>query len=321
MINVYRIQLFRWDIEPKDGLTFKNKDEYRNYCLTKGRLGCGWPAKLAHCSSIEEYEEYVEKMFHKPKKLKTLSEAEQKQEKIKHPYSNHKSWKTTVNALKNMKKGDLCWTLGENGKYYLGEIEDDKTTIVDSSTCEYTEYPEMGLFRKCKWHPYELDQTPGKVIASLIQGGTLHQIYNVTEYSKHLIHPQNDETNKKIDFYALLHPDDLEDLLGLYLQSKGYYIFPSTNKRGTELFEYILVQKDTKKRAVIQCKIGDDEISDENIKIFIKDYQNYDVFIATVKDKVYLGENIETIKMKTLKKFAKDNEEILPLRIKNFLNW
>ncbi|MBQ4472221.1 MAG: hypothetical protein II942_03140 [Alphaproteobacteria bacterium] len=302
-MTIYRIQLFRWDIQKKEGVVYKDKDQYRDYCLKKGILACGWPAKMESCSSLKEYIDHVEHMF-------------------PDPYKNHKSWKTSINALEEMKKGDLCWTLGGGGKYYLGEIMDENPVIVDSTQSEYIQYPEIGIFRRCNWKPYELNETPGKVVSSLIRGGTLHKIDDpdniVENYSRYLL-----DKKKNISlpsFIPLLHPDDLEDLLGLYLQKeRGYYIFPSTNKHNTPLFEYVLVNKKGE-LAVIQCKIGGTEISDKNITIFIEKYSTYKVFIATVKDKDYCGKNIETIKMATLQEFATANRPILPKRIQNFLD-
>ena len=287
MTSVYRVKLFRWD--------FPEKETYRKDALANGVIGFGWVASQAQtCNCLAMYKENLEQQI--------------KEGWIK----DAGSWRHTLKFLQQMYPGDFVWTLGGDGQYYCGKIVDREIHFY------WPGHPAVGMWKKCQWKKYTHDQVPGKVITSLIIGGTLQHVQDVTEYTAYLY----DGTSfaQKPNFFSLLHPDDLEDLLGLYLQEqKGYYIFPSTNKTGTALFEYMLVQKTTGKKAVIQCKTGNSVVPPGNIGIFTTEYKDMDVYITTLRDDDYTGPNIHVIKKETLRTWALQHLPILPGRIKNFL--
>ena len=287
MTEVYRVKLFRWN--------FEQKNEYRNFALTHDIIGFGWAASnQQYCTSVEMYRANIEQQI--------------KEGWVK----DGASWRHTLAYLQQMRPGDFVWTLGGDGHYYCGKITDTEVHF------SLPGFLSVGMWKKCQWKKYTHDQVPGKVITSLILGGTLQHVWDVTEYTAYLY--DGTPFAKKPDFFALLHPDDLEDLLGLYLQqSAGYYVFPSTNKTGTALFEYMLVHKATGKRAVIQCKTGQAAVPPENIRTFTTDYKDMDVYITTLRDDDYAGANIHVIKKETLKTWAQQHLPILPGRIKNFL--
>ena len=293
MPYLYRIKLIRWD---NDG-----KEACRAYCLKHNILACGWPAKT-ECTSLQEYQAQVKNMFHKKDEPKTDDK----------PYDNQNSWTTAVKAIAEMQPGSLCWTQGKDGKYYLGKICDNNIYFKEPN------YPQIGIYRKCQWQAFELDDVPGKVISCLIGGKTLQRIHepDIARYSENLY---NGTKQSKINFFPLLHWDDLEDLLGLYLQKeKGYFVFPSTNKSGTACYEYMLVNKNGKK-AIIQCKTGHSKIDDPSS--LIRDRQNMDIYITTETDDKITGKNVHFISKEQLKEFAERNPRILPDRIKKFLEY
>ena len=308
MTTLYRIKLIRWNTDVKE--------ECREYCLRKdvNILACGWPASQnIERNNLEKYRQIVREMFHNPKELEKLSLIEQEERKKTQPYDNKSSWTTACNAIKEMKKGDLCWTQSKDGKYYLGEIQDEEIYFKDPK------YPQIAMYKTCRWKSFELDAVPGRVITSLIGGRTLQRINDETilKYSKDLYEGKKQE---QLELSKLLHPDDLEDLLGLYLQKeKGYFVFPSTNKTGTACYEYILVNKKGEK-AIIQCKTGKAEIDDTQSLISNRD--NITVYITTLAGKKeYPGAIV--IPFKTLIEWAQkeENKKILPDRIRNYLDW
>lgn len=182
----------------------------------------------------------------------------------------------------------------------------------------------MGPVRAVEhWKKIEFNDVPGKVISSFVGiGTTLQRIRvdnNFKEYCKWLYEDKTYQLNKSFfDYRALLHSDDLEDLLGLYLQKElKYYIIPSTNKQGTKLIEYELVRDDGTK-ACVQCKIGNSKVDDTIFQEF-KDYDK--IYITTMNDESYdrKGSNVQTIRLKTLEEWAMNNKEILPQRIQNYI--
>ena len=95
-----------------------------------------------------------------------------------------------------------------------------------------------------------------------------------------------------------------------------YYILPSTNKQGSKLIEFEL-RNNYGEKACIQCKIGASTVGKE----IFDEFKNYKIFISTFRDDDYskYGTNVKTIKIDELCQWAKENKNILPERIKNYI--
>ncbi|MCR5662277.1 MAG: hypothetical protein K6G50_09150 [bacterium] len=128
------------------------------------------------------------------------------------------------------------------------------------------------------WHAASdrADETsvPGAVATAFIKGSTLQRIKHpgVEAYSQLLFNEKRDVDNeepypchelgltlKKEDFYSLLKPSDLEDLLAIWLyDTKGYVCIPSSNKIATPKYECVLVDPSdqNRKHIYIQVKNG-----------------------------------------------------------------
>lgn len=296
MQELYRIHLFTWKFKKKEG--DHSREEYRDYCLKNNWIGFGW--SVSGSKNLED---------------------------IDAQYQKEKAYRKAKKMLINMKEGDLCWTRGNNGRYYLGKIFDNQVI------CQNIEgYPRIGLHRRCVWKEFSIERTPGKAINCLIAGSTLQHIdsQETLDYSNFL-YDNKHLTISQDNFWTIIHPDDLEDLLGLYLQKKGYVIIPSTNKKGTELFEYLLIQQIPPfKRSVIQCKMGNSTISDHDLEKFKTDYQDYDVYLTVVNDNKVAElrnkvsnqyKNIKIISKQELFNFAQTNIQILPKRIQDLIGF
>jgi len=138
-------------------------------------------------------------------------------------------------------------------------------------------------------------------------------------------------------FWELTHPEDLEDIVGIYLQTKGYYIFPSTNKQGTKDYEFKLIHLDGEKEAIIQCK--NNAVIKKNLwdKFETGDYKEYNVYVLTILDDPHpqqfgykphydndiiqwsLNDRIMVLNKSTLYTWAGKNCKILPNRIQTYL--
>ena len=58
------------------------------------------------------------------------------------------------------------------------------------------------------------------------------------------------------DLFAAAGPEDLEDLVALYLQEQGWRTFPSTAKVSMASYEFVLVHHETGHHAGVQVKSG-----------------------------------------------------------------
>lgn len=338
MTSIYKVQLFRWNLPCKD--------KYRDYCLDEGIVAFGWPAKES-VLSIEEYCNKGYKWFDKSRDDR---------------YTNLTSWKNTLESMKRPETEDIyVWSYTSSRDFYLGklsgelELPSEENWKLDDPIVKRK---EVGLVRKCDWRYIDFDFVPGDVATHARNDGTIRLIatdekdqekYNLAyvNYCKFLY--ENHHRLKEIEdwekldnvnFYQLVHTDDLEDIVGIYLQTKDYYIFPSTNKQGTRDYEYKLVNKKTGKEAIIQCKNN----KTIDLKLWEKfetgEYKDYEVYILTIKEDLHPQDNnydehtdsdmikysydngrLKVLNKENLKNWAskKENKKIMPERIKRFL--
>jgi hypothetical protein len=113
------------------------------------------------------------------------------------------------------------------------------------------------------------------------------------------------------DIFSLLHPEDCEDLIGIYLQENGYRLIPSTCKTSTAKYEYVLKHKKTGQKAYAQVKRG-------KVPLDAKDYEMLDgtVFLFTTDgDQRGTASNVEFIEPSTIRAFMQENRQILSDRV------
>ena len=251
--------------------------------------------------------------------------------------------------LENVKIDDYVWTRDQKGKYRIAKIKDGPHFPTPSDEENFFNW--FGVY----WNVYDwLEcqdyEVPGKIINSLIKGRTLQTADScLLEYSKYLYQKKlrnKGDSNSDVTFYPsedvittlknLLHYDDLEDLLGLWLQiGNEYVVFPSTNKQGTKDYEYVLKKKDGSRKAVIQCKTGYSGIDASKFNKYVND--DYNVYLATTfgiisnKPENMIEINNQnskindysaqmySVSIKYLLDWAAKNEKILPDRIKYYL--
>lgn len=66
------------------------------------------------------------------------------------------------------------------------------------------------------------------------------------------------EPIKKDEFIDLLQSEDLEELVSIYLQvEKDYLLYSSSNKLDTQSYEFVMVHRSGKNKAIAQVKQGD----------------------------------------------------------------
>ncbi len=290
-MNVWRINLKTAGEDP------------RIFCLNSHIVGVGWQVDN-HNSSLDWIE------------YKKLGEKQYKDK-------GSKGWWPALNGIKNrIQINDLVWTRDKQGVYYLGKITSEWRYELGNNFKK----ADVVNVRSCQWIKVGTVQfVPGKVVNSFIPRRTLQKIADETIrlYSKYLFNKLDGsnfyELNKtdKFDIFSLISSDGCEDILGLYLQlKKGYIIIPSSCKSDTTNYEYELLNKKTKEKAVVQVKNGD-------VNLNTTDFSNINstIFLFTTKGK-YFGkkENIHFIDPKQMENFIFSNLKMMPSKIQNWVS-
>lgn len=317
-INIFKFNLFSYNIK----ITNENKhdkDEYKTYCINNNILGWGWVfCGNSECGNSLDvyYQNYKDDKIKKGEKCTSLTKA--------------------YKQIKCMKEGDYVWTCVK-GEWYLGKISGDFNFHSPEG------YPEFGMLRGCVWKPItNQDLIPGNILTYSRNDRTVRCVEtndSFIQYCQYLYGDLSEEP-KNLNFWDLVHYEDLEDIVGLYLQKeKDYLVYPSTNKMGTKDYEYMLVQKtEPYKTAIIQCK-NNSCIGEDNWEKFERgeEYKGYQIYILTVKEDKHPKEKyseypetemfrwsfdnrIFVFNKNKLKEWAKTNSKILPQRIEKYLN-
>lgn len=286
-MTIYRLKLFT----SKSG----HEKGHRKYCIENDIMAIGWP--IDGITDINTYRE-------KAKSHKDYSD----NKKL------NRGLKVSLNAIENIKNGDLVWTQIDGLDYRLGQVVGD-CEVIDG----------IGPSRKCKWKEIKFDHIPGDIISRFIERGWVLCKVNCSdeleEYCRQLYENKEEDTHIN-SIKNLLHSDDLEDLAGLYLQErKKYYIIPSTNKQGTKLIEYEMRDKYGNK-ACIQCKIGISSVEVDKIR---EEFEDHKIFICVLDERqkgsyTDRKRNIEEITFDELFKWARKHKKILPQRIQSYLS-
>ncbi len=271
-----------------------------SFCIERNIVGIGW----AIDGTPKNKEEYL-----------SLS-------KIKH--KNSLGWRrATSDFISRMEIGDLVWAR-KRAEYYLGRIESDWEY---RGAYEYLNTDAVNV-RKCPWLSVPtLGHVPGKISASFRAGSTVQRVIqgSAITYSKYLYNQlaKREEygldLSPEADIFSLLSDEDLEDLVGLYLQWKHKYLFqPSSCKRDTPLVEFELVSQDGKIKASASVKSGETPI---DMSEFATRTDQVYLFAACER---YLGkgkENLMPIPKADLRQFLRDHEAVLPERIRLWIKY
>ena len=236
--------LFRIHIRPHGG----NTDMYATfqYCLANGVLGVGWRVdEINETTDWEVYERLAE-TWH---------------DSIQQPHY----------IYGNIKQGDLVWTRDPDGQYFLARVK---------SGWEYWTTPagrqmdiDIANIFRCVFHEVPLDAVPGRVVSNFgFRGRSIQKIQDpsVRTYSQRLWNGYSGEQVYDVDMadfpdiFAMLDPEETEDLVFLYLQSRGWYVVPNSRKRNTPRFEFILANAMTGEKALTQVKTGNVRLNFES---------------------------------------------------------
>ncbi len=200
----------------------------------------------------------------------------------------------------NIKENDLCLMCNGN-QFYIAKVKDNVTRYHPNENYIDAGVYDVSFYRHVeKWYLIGgLDDTPAIIVHQLRARNqkTIDIRYNddLKDICKLVYNELCDNKDSipaclqsttgqkplnETNFIKLLHGDDLEDIVGLYLQSLGYLIQPSSCKHNTHEIEYILLHLQEKRKAVVQVKKAGPAI---DILEYNK-YQNYEVYLLSEND-------------------------------------
>lgn len=264
------------------------------YCLDNGILGVGWRVDGLANTDIWEVYEQVALPAHGSRK--ELQQPRYIYEKVE--------------------PGDLVWTRDPDGRYYLARV---------TAGWNYWTTPEgqemnidiANVFR-CDFCEVALDAVPGRVVSSF--AGPFKSIQRINDrrvraYSQDLWNRCADQRVYEVevaefpDIFAMLDSEETEDLVFIYLQSKGWYVVPNTRRRNTLRFEFMLVHSKTGEKALTQVKTGNVPIDAD---CYDNDPQRIFLFQSNEYYEGQCPDNVECISRCELANFLRDQIHLLP---------
>lgn len=288
--------LFRIHIRPKGG----NDDMAATFshCLENGLLGVGWRVDGLHnTNDWATYEQAANAV--------------------------HDSIQQPRYIYRNVNSGDLVWTRDPNARYYLARVY---------SGWEYWTSPEgrendidiANVFR-CDFCEVDPDAVPGVVVASFGRQG--HSIEHIDDtsalvYSEYRWNRCPDDRIYDVDLadfpdiFTMLDPIETEDVVFLYLQSRDWYVIPSSRRGNTMRFEYMLANPRTGEIALTQVKAGESPL---NIDDYADEAQHIFLFQANELYDGQPADNVTCITRDELVNFLQDNVEWMPQSIQTKL--
>lgn len=278
---------FRIHIRPSGGLG--DPQVSFGYCLENEVLGVGWPTYLDKgASTWEEYETQA---------------------------SEHHDDLSRVRYLRDhVRKDDLIWTRCAAGEYYLAKVVSEweyltnaealDADIVNVVRCEIFKVPGI-------------DAVPGKVVACFRPTRTIQRIADerMDAYSKQLWNQQSGEEyfpssqTSEGDVFPFLGSEETEDLIFVYLQTLGWIVIPNSRKADTMSYEFYLIHRESRERAIVQIKTG---YTGLNADDWVG--RNERVFLFQANGLYSGGEHpsIECISPTEIQAFMVRNRELLP---------
>ena len=285
------MNLFRIHIRPSGGNT--DMATTFQYCLDNHLLGVGWrvPA-LANTRDWRLYEQA----------------AQQEHDSIQQPRY----------IYQNVRPNDLVWTRDPRGQYYIGRVVDG-WEYWTNQVGRTLDIDIANIFR-CEFNQVELDAVPGTVVSGFGNRGRAIQRIDsdsALAYSQDLWNRFARQQVYEVDIanfpdiFAMLDPEETEDLVFLYLQRQGWFVVPNSRKGNTLRFEFMLAHPETYEKAVTQVKTGQSPL---NFEDYANDARHMRIFLFQSNGQ-YDGrctERVESISRDELESFLRDQIGLFP---------
>lgn len=218
---------------------------------------------------------------------------------------------------------DLIWTRDTDGHYYLGRV---------LSSWEYLDTKEArdaDITNVVRCHILRVpqaDDVPGSIVASFRPPRAIQSIRRpaAVSYSRVLWNqlsgskdypPQVDE---KLDIFSYLDSESTEDVIFVYLQTRGWLIIPHSRKADTMGYEFVAINRDTSERAVVQVKTG-------NTPLNRGDWRDFSETVFLFQSSgIYRGpevRNVFCLEPREIEEFIRAKRTILPRAVGRWVEY
>ncbi len=292
--------VFRIHIKPDGGKA--DPETTFQYCLDNGLLGVGWRTR-SESNTVN--------------RTKSWDDYYQEASQI---YDN-------LDICKYIQKwvgeGDLVWTRHPARKqYYIARVTSGWEYWTSQKGIDQ-DIDIANVFR-CVFQEVNLDAVPGKIVACFRAPRTIQEIADsrAKAYSQYLWNKLSKEQVYEVekseysDIFMMLDDEETEDLLFLYLQSKGWYVIPNSRKGDTMSFEFLVTNAKNGEKAATQVKTGEtvlnrDDYSALPNKIFL--FQSNERYEGTT------AENVICVRREELLRFLEARIALFPRSFKTKL--
>jgi hypothetical protein len=219
-------------------------DAARAYCRAAGVIGVGWGTELERLPAEPTVDEVCEAILRR------------------YGDGGRSGVNTVRRFAEQMDDGDLVWTRDTGGTYWLGRIEGAWRFDWTDEASRW----DVNIARPCRWllKPARDFDVPGAVVRSFIgRAGTLVRVLseaarNASElFWKHEGDPPRGGFTVEQVLADLVDPTDLEDIVLIYLQARGWLLMPSTRMKSTPTYEAAFRSLEDGSLAVVSVKSGD----------------------------------------------------------------
>ena len=241
-------------------------------------------------------------------------------------FYNNLGAKRALNAMCQMKVGDLAWTRTSAQVYYLCRIT--KPWLETEAFPEHFDF-DIANFAEAEWVEIGTeDKVPGKVVASFRASAAAQRVHDVTEISKYIWNNKTDgikypQEKVNCSLWNYLSAETIEELVLLYLQVQmKYKIFTATHKKDTPLYECVMVHPDDGSLAYPQVKSGNEVISlNEYLDILKHDPKaTIYLFDSSLEHKRTKDDRFRYISKTDMQRFIDEYRDLLPQRTRDQLD-
>jgi len=261
-------RVFRIHIRPDGGAN--NAIISFQYCLDRNVLGVGWAIDVLEHETID-WSAYESRAV-----------------------GQHQTINIVRYLYREVKINDLVWTRAPNGIYYIAKV---------IGPWHYLDNPEARNADIVNVFDVKLiqipcpDDVPGAVIANFRAKKTLQPIKDsfAIDYSKKLWNELSNEREyeiigNKYPVWSALTDEQVEDIVFIFLQMKGWVVIPNSRKKDTMSYEFLLIHRDSGDRAIVQAKTGQAVIDlsfykDFDCKVFL--FQPNGCYNGEFSEKLY----------------------------------
>jgi len=269
-------------------------------CLSEGIVGIGW--RVEGCPATkQQYLQMAEKRY------------------------GNISWRRAANAFVNrIELDDLVWTRDFAGMYYLGKV--DGEWMYNDGDC----YRSADIVNIRKASLFRIGSSvAGKIVACFRPSATIQEIDDETvRLFSMIIYNRSSQTeyfevqksSATTNIFSLLSDVDLEDVVGLYLQSElNYLLIPSTRSRdnNTPFVEFYLISRLNGNIAGVQVKSGSYKINRDH-------YAGIEQQMYLFSPAGYSGierENTTSLERDVIEAFMTSRRDLMPLSVKTWLSY